>query len=154
VNTLQPWPTYAAYDAAWQCVANAGWGDLNLDVWAAGRRYLSLATLCLTPDEAAGLRRLATELTPLLDLAVDRILADPDWWPALAWPWPAIELARQEPPDPAGACTLFGRFDCLLDQQGGWQAIEYNADTPSGGREAAGLEPAIVGLLRAEHGVR
>src|SRR5262249_42708993 len=29
---------------------------------------------------------------------------------------------------------------------GQWQVIEYNADTPSGGREASGLEPAIARL--------
>src|SRR5207248_7974138 len=73
-------------------------------------------------------------------------LADSDWWSALAWPWPAIELARQEPAHPDGFASLFGRFDCLLDAHGDWQVIEYNADTPSGGREATGLEPAIARL--------
>ena len=47
--------------------------------------------------------------------AVDGILADPDWWSSLAWPWPAIELARQEPPHPGGLASLYGRFDYLLD---------------------------------------
>ena len=72
---------------------------------------------------------------------------DPDWWSSLAWPWPAIELARQEPPHPGGRASLYGRFDCLLDAGGTWQVIEYNADTPSGGREATGLEPSIANLF-------
>ena len=82
----------------------------------------------------------------LLDLAVAGILDDPDWWSSLAWPWPAIELARQEPPHPGGRASLYGRFDCLLDPHGTWQVIEYNADTPSGGREAMGLEPGVARL--------
>src|SRR5205085_8676124 len=82
----------------------------------------------------------------LLDRAVGGVLADSDWWSALAWPWPAIELARQEPPHPDGHVSLYGRFDALLDVAGTWQVIEYNADTPSGGREASGLEPAIARL--------
>jgi glutathionylspermidine synthase len=42
--------------------------------------------------------------------------------------------------------SLLGRFDCLLDLNGTWQVIEYNADTPSGIREASALEPAIAHL--------
>jgi glutathionylspermidine synthase len=53
--------------------------------------------------------------------------------------------------------SLFGRFDFLLDSNGLWQVIEYNADTPSGGREASGLEPWIAklhpGLKRVDTGL-
>src|SRR6266571_8794842 len=133
---------YAAYVGAWDRVAYAGLRDLNLDTWAGGRRYLSLAAVSLTGGEAKQLRDVTTQFSNLLDQAVNGILEDPNWWSALAWPWPAIELARQEPPQP----SLYGRFDCLLDERGDWQIIEYNADTPSGGREASGLEPAIAKL--------
>jgi glutathionylspermidine synthase len=150
VKTLRCFDTFADYDAAWQRVARAGLPDLNLDAWAGGRRYLSLATLQLSQPELAQLRHVASRFGPLLDTAVKNILADPDWWPALAWPWPAIELARQEPPHPNHHSSLFGRFDCLLDAAGQWQVIESNADTPSGGREAAGFEPAIARL----HGLK
>src|SRR5207237_143437 len=80
------------------------------------------------------------------DVAVDGILQDAEWWSALAWPWAAIELARQEPAHPGRQASLYGRFDCLLDERGDWQVVEYNADTPSGGREGSGLEPAVARL--------
>jgi glutathionylspermidine synthase len=137
---------YAAYAAAWDGVARAGIRHLNLDAWAAGRRYLSLSGVVLTAAEAAQLRTLTVRFSTLLDIAVDGILNDPDWWSSLAWPWPAIELARQEPAHPGGRASLYGRFDCLLGADGTWQIVEYNADTPSGGREAAGLEPSIARL--------
>jgi len=142
---------YATYSDVWEQVAAAGRHDLNLDVWAAGWRYLSLTTLCLEAAEAAQLRQCTRAFSRLLDRAVDGILADPAWWPALAWPRPAIELARQEPAHPGGQASLFGRFDCLLDRHGTWRIIEYNADTPSGAREATGLEPA---LARRQPGLR
>jgi glutathionylspermidine synthase len=141
-----PTTDYAEYTAAWDRVARAGYRQYNVDSWAAGRRYLSLAAVCLTCDEAGQLKQVTRRFGPLLDRAVDGILDDPDWWATLAWPWAAIELARQEPPHPGGRASLFGRFDCLLDSSGTWQVIEYNADTPSGGREASGLEPAIARL--------
>jgi glutathionylspermidine synthase len=138
--------SYADYVSAWDSVARVGARQLNFDAWAGGRRYLSLACVCLTNAEAAQLRDLTRRLGPLIDQAVDGILRDPDWWSALTWPWPAIELARLEPPHPGGAASLYGRFDFLLEADGAWQVIEYNADTPSGGREATGLEPAIARL--------
>jgi glutathionylspermidine synthase len=134
------------YVQTWDAVARAGERHLNLDARASGRRYLSLASLSLTAKEAHELALVTETFARLLDRAVDGILTDPDWWSALAWPWPAIELARQEPAHPDGLSSLFGRFDFLLEPGRGWQVIEYNADTPSGGREAAGLEPAIARL--------
>ncbi len=150
MRTLRGFASYAEYDTAWQQVAAAGLRHLNLDAWAGGRRYLSLATLSLTPAELHQLRSVALRFSRLLDIAVDGVLEDAAWWPSLAWPWPAIELARQEQPHPGHHATLYGRFDCLLDCDGRWQIIEYNADTPSGGREAAGLESTIARL----HGLR
>jgi glutathionylspermidine synthase len=147
VRTVLPSTDYTSYVSAWDQVAQAGQGQLNVDTWAGGRRYLSLASVCLTPAEAAQLRDVTVRFSGLLDTAVDGILEDPDWWSSLAWPWPAIELARQEPPHPGRQASLYGRFDCLLDERGDWQVIEYNADTPSGGREATGLEPAVARLF-------
>jgi glutathionylspermidine synthase len=137
---------YAAYTSAWDQIWRAGARHLNLDAWAGGHRYLSLTSVVLSPGEVTQLREVTERFSDLLDLAVDGILQDADWWSALAWPWPAIELARQEPPHPDRRVSLYGRFDCLLDEHGTWQVIEYNADTPSGGREGAGLEPALARL--------
>ncbi|MBV8716465.1 MAG: glutathionylspermidine synthase family protein, partial [Chloroflexi bacterium] len=141
MRTVLPTLDYARYAAQWDRVARAGYRHFNVDSWASGRRYLSLTTLCLTQREALQLGQVAERFGPLMDQAVSGILADTDWWAALAWPWPAIELARQEPAHPGSRASLFGRFDCLLDTSGSWQVIEYNADTPSGGREVSGLEP-------------
>ena len=140
---------YATYIRAWERVAHAGYAHYNVDTWAAGRRYLSLTATVLSEPEVIQLQALTEKFAKLLSRAVDGILTDPDWWSALAWPWAAIELARQEPPHPSGLASLFGRFDFLLDASGQWQVIEYNADTPSGGREASGLEPAIARLFPA-----
>jgi glutathionylspermidine synthase len=139
---------YAAYTCAWDQVWRGGARHLNLDAWAGGRRYLSLTSVVLSTGEVAQLRDVTVRFTDLLDTAVDGILQDSGWWSALAWPWPAIELARQEPPHPGRRVSLYGRFDCLLDENGTWQVIEYNADTPSGGREGSGLEPALGRLYR------
>jgi glutathionylspermidine synthase len=144
---------YAAYVSAWDGVARAGRRDLNLDAWAGGHRYLSLASVVLSASEAIQLRSLTVRFSALLDAAVDGILNEPDWWSSLAWPWPAIELARQEPAHPGRQATLFGRFDCLLDADGTWRVVEYNADTPSGGREATGLEPALARLYAPRRGL-
>jgi glutathionylspermidine synthase len=145
VKSCVPTTEYARYTADWDRIASTGLEAWNLDVWAGGRRYLSLVALSLTASEAAQLREVTTRFGPLLDRAVDGILSDSDWWSGLAWPWAAIELAHQEPAHP-GNVSLFGRFDFLLNSAGNWQVVEYNADTPSGGREATGLEPAVAAL--------
>lgn len=142
---------YPAYVNAWQRVTRSGQDQLNLDTWAGGRRYVSLATVSLSAPEARQLGSLTEQFASLLNQAVDGILNDQDWWSSLAWPWPAIELARQEIAHPSGQASLYGRFDCLLDERGQWQIIEYNADTPSGGRELMGLEPAIARLYPSLH---
>ncbi|HTD76693.1 MAG TPA: glutathionylspermidine synthase family protein, partial [Chloroflexota bacterium] len=146
MRTLTPTRDYHEYATTWDAVTRAGDRHLNVDTWAGGHRYLSLTAVVLTASEVAQLQWLARRFSSLLSLAVDGILADADWWSTLAWPWPAIELARQEPPHPGGHVSLYGRFDCLLDAGGVWQVIEYNADTPSGGREVSGLEPALAHL--------
>jgi glutathionylspermidine synthase len=147
MRTVIPTEDYVEYARAWERVARAGYRHFNVDTWAAGRRYLSLAAVCLSRAEAEQLREVTRRFGPLMDRAVSGILAETDWWAALAWPWAAIELARQEPPHPYSRASIFGRFDCLLDSAGTWQVIEYNADTPSGGREVSGLEPGIARLF-------
>lgn len=135
-----------AYDVSWRAVARAGLEHSAIDTRLNGRRYLSLNAVVLSQSEVRALRRLTVVFGHLLDRAVEGLLADRDWWSLLAWPWPAIELARQEPRHPNGLASLYGRFDWLLDDAGRWQLVEYNADTPSGGREASGLEPPVLRL--------
>jgi glutathionylspermidine synthase len=147
MRSVVPTTDYAAYTRAWEQVALAGYGQFNVDSWAAGRRYLSLTALALSRAEVAQLGTVTDRFSVLLGRAVDGILADPEWWSALAWPWAAIELAREEPAHPGGLTSLFGRFDYLFSVNGDWQVIEFNADTPSGGREASGYEPAVARLF-------
>ena len=97
MKTIVPTTDYAAYSATWDKIARAGLRQLNIDTWAAGHRYLSLTRVCLSADEARQLRDVTVLFTRLLDTAVEGILGDADWWSALAWPWPAIELARRLP---------------------------------------------------------
>ncbi|MBV9358674.1 MAG: glutathionylspermidine synthase family protein [Chloroflexi bacterium] len=140
---------YARYDAAWLQVERAGRRSLALDTRWHGRRYPSLNALLLSAPEAESLVELTRAFARLLPCAVDGLLEDPEWWPRLAWPRAAIELARQEPRSSHGAATHYGRFDWLLDTgstPASWQLVECNADTPSGGREVSGLEPAILRL--------
>ena len=151
MKVLLPSLEYCEYTTTWDRVATAGLEQLNLDAWAGGHRYLSLTAVCLTPGEAQQLHELTERFSRLIDVAVNGLLEDRDWWSELAWPVAAVELARQEPNHPHNMATLYGRFDCLLDQNGTWQIIEYNADTPSGGREATGLEPNIA---RRHNGTR
>ncbi len=139
---------YSEYDTAWMRAAQAGTEHVVLDVRAHGWRYLSLNLLLLSPSEARSLAALTVRFGRLLDLATAGVLSDRAWWSELAWPWPAVELARQEPSHPGGRATLYGRFDWLLDEQGQWQLVEYNADTPSGGREVSGLEASVLRFHR------
>ena len=62
----------------------------------------------------------------------------------LGFPWVALELLAREAPDEP---LLFGRFDFVLDRGGDWQLLEYNADTPSGGRETVAVERVVAGHL-------
>ncbi len=146
MRAISPQGAYEGYASAWDAVARSGYRQYNVDTWANGRRYLSLTAVCLTAREVQQLRESTVRFSALFNVAVEGILADQQWWATLAWPWAAIELARQEPVHPGNQATLFGRFDFLLGRDGNWQVIEYNADTPSGGREATGLEPAVARL--------
>lgn len=133
---------FREYDRRWQLAARAGHSAVALDTRMFGWRYLSLNPLVLTAAELTKLARLTVQFGRLLDLATAGVLNDPAWWSELAWPWPAIELARQEPAWPHS--SPYGRFDWLLEAATQtWQLVEYNADTPSGGRETSALEPAV-----------
>jgi glutathionylspermidine synthase len=144
---------YDRYQQRWLQVVESGREALALDVLMHGWRYLSLNAVVLSPSEAEQLRTITPVFGRLLSWATRRLREDPDWWAELAWPWPAVELARGEPDHADDLCTAYGRFDWLLDPDGVWKLVEFNGDTPSGGREVTGLEPAIVSLHNPEHGV-
>ena len=109
MRTVIPTDDYVEYTRAWEHVARGGYRHYNVDTWTSGRRYLSLAAVCLSRAEAEQLREVTRRFGPLMDRAVAGILADGDWWASLAWPWAAIELARQEPPHLHARTSIFGR---------------------------------------------
>lgn len=141
---------YERYVGSWERVVEAARERVMVDAAPQGWRYVSLGSVVLAPEEARALRRLSERIAPLLDRAARGIAEDRAWWPLLAWPRPAIELARQEVAAATdGPLSLYGRLDWLRADDGTWQLAEFNADTPSGGREAAGLEPAVARLYEA-----
>src|SRR5947208_16510328 len=97
MKSVIPPSDYATYDPTWQRVAKAGLRSWNVDTAAAGHRYLSLTAVVLSAAVLAQLGDVTRRFSALLTLAVEGIVADSVWWSALAWPWPAIALARQDP---------------------------------------------------------
>lgn len=110
-----------------------------VDSYAFGEPYLSLNALVLTPSEAAELARLTGLFAGVFAKAAAAIAQDASLTQQMGFPWPAVELLQDEPPQP----VLLGRFDFGLDQRGRWQLFEFNSDTPSGIREAEGAERLI-----------
>ena len=104
--------------------------------------YLSLNAVLLSRDEAAELARLTTLFGGILNRAA-AAAADRDQLVAWGFPRAFAELIVEEPARP----VIFGRFDFLLANDGSWQLVEYNSDTPSGLREATAVDAAAFGLL-------
>jgi glutathionylspermidine synthase len=96
----------------------------------------------LSRDEAAELARLTTLFGGILNRAA-AAAADRDQLVAWGFPRAFAELIVEEPVWP----VIFGRFDFLLANDGSWQLVEYNSDTPSGLREAVAADEAAFALL-------
>ena len=133
--------------AAWDRVARGGYRHYNLDTWASGRRYLSLATLDLTQAEAYSAAELTQRFTRP---ARPRRRRHPGRSGLVAGARLAVARDRARAPGTAAPATArpacsAASTACSI-RAASWQVIEYNADTPSGGREASGLEPAIARL--------
>jgi glutathionylspermidine synthase len=105
-----------------------------------GEPYPALNAIVLTTEEHRQIVSLTERFTAIFDKAVAILAEDTAALERMGFPWIAIELLQQEPP---GGSPLLGRFDFLLDRQGCWQLLEYNADTPSGARETVRVEPLI-----------
>lgn len=123
------------------------------DFAIAGEPYPALGALVLSTPALASLQELTEAFDRIMAIAVDRIVGDRQFLRRIGFPEPTIALLRREP---TGSVPLIGRFDFLRDptplpaspdQTGTWRMIEYNADTPSGIREAVTLEPLVGSYL-------
>lgn len=109
-----------------------------------GEPYPALNGVVLSRAEDAALRRLTEQLAMIFAKAVAAVGRDEQALARLGFPWIAAELLARED---LAAPILVGRFDFLLDRAGCWQVLEYNADTPSGAREACVVEGLIAERL-------
>lgn len=138
------------------------------DFAVAGEPYPALGALVLDAPAARSLARATEGLDRTFARAVDAVVADQVALARLGFPPAFAALVAREAP---GTVPVLGRFDFLRDpvpwpgsddRGGAWRAIEFNADTPSGVREAsvealvlrhlprtlAGMAPLSAGLAR------
>lgn len=115
-----------------------------------GEPYPALNAIVLTAAEHAQLVRLTETFARIFEKAVAIVAADAGLLERLGFPWLVIELLQRERLAEPDRPLVLGRFDFLLDTDGRWQLLEYNADTPSGARETAVVEPLIAGTLRVD----
>jgi glutathionylspermidine synthase len=108
-----------------------------------GEPYLALNAAVLDHAEAALLQELSETFATAFDTAARAIAADVPLLEEIGFPWSAAELLAAETPH----LPLLGRFDFLRDEHGHWWLLEFNADTPSGVREAIVVDEIVHGLL-------
>jgi glutathionylspermidine synthase len=128
-------------------VQRAQVGGLLADHLAHGEPYLALSPLVLDADSDTQLRRLTQLFARIFDRAARCLAADVPTLEAMGFPWVAAELLQTELP----RTPIIGRFDFVRDRASHWWLLEYNADTPSGVREAIAVEEIACDLLPAAH---
>lgn len=114
------------------------------DFWLYGEPYPALNGIVLTPAEHEALVGLTEQFAGIFHKALRVLSSDPSTLERLGFPWVVLELLRREADDTP---FILGRFDFVLDAAGAWQLLEYNADTPSGAREAVIVERLIARSL-------
>ncbi|MGH2459984.1 MAG: glutathionylspermidine synthase family protein [Chloroflexota bacterium] len=115
----------------------------------AGEPYLALNAIAIAPDESARLARLTGVFSRVFDRAASRLAGDVSRLQELGFPWVAAELLSAEQP----RVPVVGRFDWLQDVAGRWWLLEFNADTPSGLREAMVADRLVHELLPEARGL-
>jgi glutathionylspermidine synthase len=123
-------------------VRRAQVGGLLADHLVRGEPYLALDALVLDPSDDAALRRLTESFSSIFHKAGQAVAGNVPSLEELGFPWVAAELLRDELP----RVPLVGRFDFVRDTAGHWWLLEFNADTPSGVREAIAVEGALCAL--------
>lgn len=111
-------------------------GGLFPDHLVAGSPYLALNAVVLAREDGRLLRWLTEEFAAAFHEAAASIAKDVPALVEMGFPWAAAELLAAETP----CMPLVGRFDFMQDKDGHWWLLEFNADTPSGVREAIILD--------------
>lgn len=115
----------------------------------AGEPYLALNAVVLERSEADLLARLTEVFSTAFDRAGRQLAHDVAAVQELGFPWAAAELLGAELP----RVPVVGRFDFVRDQDGHWWLLEFNADTPSGIREAIVADRVAYELLPEARGL-
>jgi glutathionylspermidine synthase len=121
-------------------VRRAQCSALLADNLVRGEPYLSPEPYVLTTADDALLRQLTEVFAVAFDRAAGAVGGNVPALEAMGFPWVAAELLQVEAP----YRPVVGRFDFVPDDTGHWWLVEYNADTPSGLREAIGGEAAVL----------
>src|SRR6185437_13009456 len=109
----------------------------------AGEPYLAMNAVVLDPGESACLARLTEVFSGAFDRAARRLAGDVSLLQEMGFPWVAAELLTAEKP----RVPVVGRFDWVQDPDGRWWLLEFNADTPSGLREAVVVDRLVHEML-------
>jgi glutathionylspermidine synthase len=145
---LEP-PAAPAADAYRCFVQQAQLRGLLADHLVQGEPYLALNAVVLQAAESELLGRLTETFSTAFLRAGARLARDVPALIEMGFPWIAAELLAAEP----AAAPLVGRFDFLCDDAGHWWLLEFNADTPSGVREAIVADELAHASLSAAHGL-
>lgn len=116
----------------------------------AGEPYLAFNAVVLTQREERLLSRLTESFGSAFLLAGRSLAARTAQLQDMGFPWVAAELLRAEVPRE----PVIGRFDFVRDRDEHWWLLEYNADTPSGVREAIIADQLVHRLLPEARGLR
>ena len=114
-----------------------------------GEPYLALNGVVLGREEAELLGRLTAWFSAAFQRVAREAAGDVAGLVAMGFPWVAAELLAEEARPP----PIVGRFDFVRDRQGHWWLLEFNADTPSGIREAIVAEGLVQELVAAAAGL-
>ena len=110
-----------------------------------GEPYLALNAVVVPNDEIDALQNLTSLFARVFDRAGRELASDPVALENLGFPWTAAELLGAEEP----RLPVVGRFDFVQDRSDRWWLLEYNADTPSGIREAIVADAAVARFVPA-----
>jgi glutathionylspermidine synthase len=120
-----------------------------------GEPYLALNAVVLSSDDGALLPALSQVLVSIFHKAGQEVAGDVPLLIEMGFPWAAAEILAAQP----RTLPIAGRFDFVCDRSGVWWVVEFNADTPSGVREAVVADELVkrlgpaAALLRPNEGL-
>lgn len=124
------------YRSFWQLAQIKG---IFPDGLVGGHPYAALNAVVLSQADWTALRDLTDTFCRVLMKAARALARDVPHLIEMGFPWMAAEILAAEPP----RTPIVGRFDFVQDPTGHWWVLEFNADTPSGVREAIVLDGMV-----------